>query len=426
MVIRTACELLLAAAYAPAQLRPRHLLILVLTSACAQPLPSIEHMLAEKNWYFSAAVHPETHMIYARVNLGDPGLWSKTTFPKPEVIRDKTNADAEVPNVSNCAFAGGLFLGQLADIAQVTHDPDAAAQARTVFDGLVRLARASPRRGFVARCLLPGDPTKAHFANSSVDQYTFFVYGLYKYYHSGLAGEAEKRTMRELLVEICAMIEHDGTILASNGAPAWVSDIEAIRSDRSSRMLEVFLVGYDITGDHHLRDVYLEKVREGDYGRLRSILDPREIRWTYQPRDLRYGQEHADVNSMWQTQYSLVPLVELEIELPLKAAYLEAMRTNARIADRYGKNGVELQIIMLAQHRDVFIPVRTVEDRRYGQQLQERCAALLASTPRWRIDRPKGDSLASSTTSVGLDLPAAADAFWTGYRLHVFDVGAKK
>ena len=61
----------------------------------AQPLPSIEHMLAEKNWYFSTAVHPETHMIYARVNLGDADLWRKTIFPKPEVIRDKTNADAE-------------------------------------------------------------------------------------------------------------------------------------------------------------------------------------------------------------------------------------------------------------------------------------------------------------------------------------------
>jgi hypothetical protein len=85
------------------------------------------------------------------------------------------------------------------------------------------------------------------------------------------------------MAEICAMIEHDGTILASNGAPAFVSDIEAIRCDRSSRMLEVFLVGYDITGDKHLRDVYLKKVREGNYGRLRSILDPKEIRWTYAP-----------------------------------------------------------------------------------------------------------------------------------------------
>jgi hypothetical protein len=55
----------------------KYLLMAGVASACAQPLPSFEHMLAEKNWYFSTAVHPETHMIYARVNLGEPGLWSK-------------------------------------------------------------------------------------------------------------------------------------------------------------------------------------------------------------------------------------------------------------------------------------------------------------------------------------------------------------
>jgi hypothetical protein len=185
-------------------------------------------------------------------------------------------------------------------------------------------------------------------------------------------------------------------------------------------MLEVFLVGYDITGDRHLREVYLEKVREGNYGRLRSILNPQEIRWTYYPRDLRYGQDYADVNSMWQTQYSLVPLVELETDLALKSAYLAAMRLNARIADRYGKRGVELATIMLAQNREVFTPVTTEDDQRYGKELRERCAALLSATPRFRLERPRGDSLASSITSVGIDLPAAADVFWTGYRLHVF------
>lgn len=386
----------------------------------AQTVPTVERMLAETKWYFRAAVHPETHLIYARVNLGDSDLWRKALFPKPEAIRDKTNADAEVPNVSNGAFAGGLFLGQLVDAEAVTHDPELVGHARTVFNGLVSLARPSPRKGFVARCLLPGDSTKAHFANSSVDQYTFFVYGFYKYFHSGLASEAEKRTMREIMTEICEAIEHDGTILASNGAPAWVSDIEAIRSDRSSRMLEVFLVGHDITGNPHWRKLYLEKVRESSYGRLRSLLDPREVRYTYHPRDHKYGEDYGDVNSIWQTQYSLVPLIELEKEIPLRAAYLEAMKLNAEIAERYGKRGVELQIMMLAQGRAVFSPVSTEASMAQAADLRRRCAELLAATPRWREQHPKGSALASSITSVGIDWPAAADTFWTGLRLGVW------
>ncbi len=104
--------------------------------------------------------------------------------------------------------------------------------------------------------LLPGDPTGAHFLNSSVDQYTFWVYGMYKYFHSGMAGEAEKRQMRDALADICLAIERDGTILATNGAPGGVSDIEAIRADRSSRLLAVLLVAHDITGDLQWRELY--------------------------------------------------------------------------------------------------------------------------------------------------------------------------
>jgi hypothetical protein len=395
------------------------LVLLGLIAACgmraADPLlPSIHQMLELKNRYFESAVHPDTHLIYGRADLEIPDHWKRIVFPSPNTIREKTNADAEIPNVSNCALAGGLFLGQLADIYALTKDPETVAQARTLFGGLKSLAHASQRKGFVARCLLPGDPTKAHFLNSSVDQYTFFVYGLYKYYHSPMADEAEKHDMREMLRDICTMIERDGTILGTNGAPGWVSDIEAIRSDRSSRLLEVFLVGFDMTGDRHWREAYLEKVREAQYGRLRSQLDPMQIRFNYVPRDLKRGSDYADVNSLWQTQYSLVPLVELETDLPLKAAYLEAMRTGARIAERYGKQGIELQIIMLAQNRDIIGAMENGNDRDYFDTLTRRCAALLKTAPLFRTEMPKGDALAASVTHVGVPWVAAADTYWTG------------
>jgi hypothetical protein len=385
-------------------------------------LPSTAEMIALKNRFFEAAVHPQTHLIYGRVDLEDPPHWKKVVFPFPDNIREKVNADAEVPNVSNCAFAGGLFLGQLADIYAVTKDAATAAQARTVFEGLKALAHARARKGFVARCLLPGDPTKAHFANSSVDQYTFFIYGLYKYYHSPMAEDMEKQEMREMLRDICTMIERDGTILATNGAPAWVSDIEAIRSDRSSRLLEVLLVAFDMTADPHWRQVYLEKVREGSYARLRSQLDPMQVRFNYVPRDLKRGPEYADVNSLWQTQYSLAILAELETDLPLKAAYVEALQVGARIAERYGKAGAELQIVMLAQNREVIGPVDAADRTRFDA-LAGRCAALLKATPLFRVDMPRGDALSSSLTHVGIPWVGAADTYWTGIVRGVIPIG---
>jgi len=377
-------------------------------------LPSMSEMLALKDRFFATAVHPETHLIYGRVNLDDPDHWKNVVFASPDSIRETTNTDREVPNISNCAFAGGLFLGQLIDIYAVTHDKAVPAQARTVFEGLRSLSHASQRKGFIARCLVPGDPSKAHFLNSSVDQYTFFVYGLYKYFHSPISSESERAEMREIMRDICAMIEHDGTILGTNGAPGWVSDIEAIRSDRSSRMLEVFLVGYDFTRDPHWREVYLERVREASYARIRSQLDPMMVRFNYVPRDLKRGSEYGDVNSLWQTQYSLVPLVELETELPLKAAFIEAMRVGANVAERYGKAGVEVQIAMLAQNREVIEPVENSGDHSYQDALRSRCAILLKTIPFFRTDLPKGDALAASVTHVGVPWVAAADVYWTG------------
>jgi hypothetical protein len=328
-----------------------------------------------------------------------------------------------VPNVSNCAIAGGLFLGQLVDIHAVTGNAGALEQARVVFDGLTRLASASERKGFIARCVLPGDPTRAHFNNSSVDQYTFYVYGLYKYFRSRMPSDADRERMRRIMDEICTAIERDNTILASNGEPAWVSDIEAIRADRSSRVLEVFLAGHAITGNPHWREVYLDAVRQAGSQRLRTLLDADIVRYTYAPRDRKRGPDYADLNSMWQTQYSLVPLVELETDLALKAAYVEAMRLNASIAERYGRGGFELQIIALAQNRAPIISVVSEMDRQYWRVLAGRSAALLKRTPISATDMPRGDALASSITHIGLPFVAAAEVYWTGLLRGLFTAG---
>lgn len=383
-------------------------------------LPKTGDMIAAKNWFFDRAVHPETHLLYSRVDLEDPNLWKKVRFPSADAVRGKTNDDSEVPNLSNCAGAGGLFLGQLADIHAVTGDVDCARQARVVFKGLEALAAASERRGFIARGLLPGDPTRAHFHNSSVDQYTFYVYGLYRYFHSPLAGDAERASMRRIMNDICTMIERDGTILGSNGAPGLVSDIEAIRSDRSTRLLEICLVGHAITRRSHWRDVYLAKLREAGYARLRTVLEPMQLRFTYVPRDLARGPRHADIATIWQTQYSLVPLFELETELPLKCAWREALDTCARIVRRFGGSGPELQIVMLAQNRPLAQDFTTPDEAHLHAWLRSATADLLARTPRSRVEMPRGDALAASMTHFGVTWLGAAEVYWTGLRRGVF------
>src|SRR5687768_17352692 len=112
-------------------------MVALLLPAClpaeSQQLPSIADAIAAKNWFFQRAVHPESKLIYSRVNLDDAQLWKNVRFAAPEAIRGKSNDDGEAPNLSNCAGAGGVFLGQLVDIYAVTGDKDCVRQARVIF-----------------------------------------------------------------------------------------------------------------------------------------------------------------------------------------------------------------------------------------------------------------------------------------------------
>jgi hypothetical protein len=196
---------------------------------------------------------------------------------------------------------------------------------------------------------------------------------------------------------ISRMIEDDGTILATNGIPAGVSDIEAIRSDRSSRILEAYLIAWDVTGDRHWRDAYLEKVREASSGRLRSLLDPEKVRRPYMPRDLQYPPD-GQIGAIWQTQYSLVPLIEIEPDIALKATYLEAMRINARIAEQSSRD-MAVPIMMFAQNRAVVAGVDCSSEQQHQEIVRSRAKALLAK---------------------GLKSRGAMEVYWTGAARGVF------
>lgn len=338
-------------------------------------------MMEAKDYLFERAVHPTTHLIYGGIDLEDPDRWKNTVFPTPESIRNRFCDDSEQPSVSNCPISNGVFLGALVDCYDVTQSPACIEQARTVFDGLRTLARVSKRKGFVARGVLPVDG-KTHLLNSSVDQYTFYVYALWKYFHSPMAGEAERKDIRQIMGEICTMIEADGTILATNGIPAPVSDIEAIRSDRSSRLLEVYLVGYDVTGDAHWLEKYREKRDESSRARVRSLLDPHRVKYPYVPRD-----EERDLvawGAIWQTQYSLVPLVNLEEDAAVRAAYVEAMRLNARLVESGGRDthGHGLEVVVMAAGRGPAASARTPHQARRTAALAGKCRRHLVRRSR--------------------------------------------
>jgi hypothetical protein len=239
------------------------------------------------------------------------------------VARDVTGANGD-----DCAARAGHYLSVLADWHDATSSPEAAEQGHRVFQGAWSLYAAGPRPGFIVRGLHPDDPD-SYPLNTSVDQYTWYVYGLWKWYHSHACTAEEEAGIQQILHDVCTLIEAEGfDIRDAHGAPTQGCDIGVIRSDRSSRLLAIYRVGHDVTGDDRWRGIYHEKLRENGWARLRSLLDPEQVAWPYGRGLGRQGAE-----SLHATQVSLVTLFELERDPPVKAAYLEALRVHARLAE---------------------------------------------------------------------------------------------
>ncbi len=321
--------------------------------------------------------HPKTCLIYNNIDWDADDCWEKADFESPEQVRSKEASNPVRANPDDCAIRAGAYVAALADWYDAMHSPECVSQAPKIFRGARTLYEVPPRKGFIARGVHPADGV-SHPLNSSVDQYTWYVYGLWKYHRSELSSHAEKRDIKQIMHDICARIEEDGfDIRNTHGAPARVSDIGVTRSDRSSRLLEVYLVGYDITGDKRWLDIYRNKVAENGYARLKSVLDPEQVMWPYTRTWSRQS-----FGAVLQTQVSLVPLFELEKDVTLKACYLEAMQVNAKLAEAEpGFGGTAgLYVMLLAYKLPLIGYVDCPREQHLGTLLKQRCSETVAKS----------------------------------------------
>jgi hypothetical protein len=177
---------------------------------------------------------------YADVAANKPGCWGTA--------------------IENCALDGGAYLGGLLDRYAVTGDPQHAEEARKIYQGLRLIAEAANRKGCIPRGVMPD--RKSHYPESSVDQYTMYVYGLWRYYRSPIATEDEKTEIRGVFDLLLKRLEADQfVILTDIGGPTKFGDLNALKPSRAERLLAILLAGADVTGDAHWKEIYL-KMRE--------------------------------------------------------------------------------------------------------------------------------------------------------------------
>jgi formylglycine-generating enzyme required for sulfatase activity len=265
--------------------------------------------------------HDGTHLFYDFVCSYNPEKrW--TGLPTPEETRRAyPNPNGWGTGMEDCAISGGLMMAMICDRFAATQDASLRPFAQKVFAGLVSLGTLGATDGFVIRGLCPADG-RSHYPESSRDQYTWYVYGLWRYFHSPLSQPEEKNTMRRIIAAICARMERN--VVAANDYrigkdtgefDSIVDKMWENKAHEVARLPMFYAIGADMTGDPHWQD----------------LAD------RYAPEAAAKSKQESTETpyALLQQQVSMHALYVLEKTPALKQQWLEAMRLVADRAERY-------------------------------------------------------------------------------------------
>ena len=237
-----------------------------------------------------------------------------------EVGRQFPNPCGYSTGMEDGAILGGAMLSLLCDRYAVTRDDSLLEKASAVFAGLQRCATVHGVPGFVARNVCPEDG-RSVYINSSRDQVTHFVHGLWRYYHSPLANDADKESIRQVLSAVAQRMidfvtpENDYDFCRADGTrcPPGICRMWEVQPHEAARLPMIYAAAWDVTGDERFREQWRRYAAEA----IEQSRNPGEQKPAY---------------ALLQMQCSLEVLHALEPDPQLKKAIRERMEHVASLA----------------------------------------------------------------------------------------------
>lgn len=293
-------------------------------------------------------------------------LWQRFISPHGTFL-DYTGLDGSVllPTASECAesrpnalgwwtpienggFFGGLYLDALCRRWRATRDAVAAAEARKVAAGLLKLADAGATPGFIARGF--ADDGTSHYAASSSDQTYPWFYGLWCYATSGLPDETSRRTVAGTLERVALGLEANDWKMPCDrkdfghfghwsggfaGTRGTLSGAEP-QFDAASRFLFVLRAVHQATGNARWLEAYRARLRETPPGCARSRLEicAQGVQYVAPGEPPRYP-ESPPIWTSASSQAALRALKDLEDDPAIRAQFQRGLDANAVSAARF-------------------------------------------------------------------------------------------
>lgn len=258
--------------------------VLVTLESISAPDAALLRRKADDAWVqlTKNVLHPKTGILSDGIAPEEekPGLRCDRYYPTPAEIAK------QFPNPAGwgTAMEDGvlhtvpMLLAALARY-RVLGDEETAAVARHIFAGLKRCVEV-PGNGFLARNISPFD-MKSFYWNCSRDQYTQWIYGMWRYYKSPLATAQDKADIARLTKMVAIYHEKhvtpetDYNSVRYDGHPAifcrmWVEDpykkptvtkkqggsVDGLCAHEVLRLHEIYLATWAMTGERHWKDLY--------------------------------------------------------------------------------------------------------------------------------------------------------------------------
>jgi hypothetical protein len=239
-----------------------------------------------------------------------------------EVARQYPNPCGYGTGMEDGMILGGAMLSLICDRFAVTGEESLRDSATQVFGGMRRCATVHGVPGFIARNVCVED-RKSIYINSSRDQYTHFVHGLWKYYHSPLANETTKAEIRGILAAVAErMVEfvtpaNDYDFCRADGqrCPLGICKMWNVQAHEAARLPMIYAAAWDTTGNERYRQQWRKYVAEA----VAQSAAPDKNKPAY---------------ALLQMQCSLELLSQLEPEKELKGTISTTMRQVSELAER--------------------------------------------------------------------------------------------
>jgi hypothetical protein len=239
-----------------------------------------------------------------------------------EVRRQFPNPCGYSTGMEDGAILGGAMLSLICDRHAVTGEESLRAEAHRVYAGLRRCATVHGVTGFVARNVCREDG-RSIYINSSRDEVTHFVHGLWQYYRSPLPDEARRAEIREILAAIADRMfeyvtpENDYDFCRADGkrCPLGICRMWEVQAHEAARLPMIYAAAWDATREERYRGQWRKYVAEA----IAQSANPNPDKPAY---------------ALLQMQISLELLHALETDPALKAEIHECMLHVRSLASR--------------------------------------------------------------------------------------------